>query len=124
MKEKRRFIRFILALKVDYTTQKEPGILKTGTTKDVCAGGIQLLTKEKLEKGKKVGLKIFIPDASNPVHLSGKVMWSKETAADDKLPYTAGIEFGKIEEDNKDTFLRFLCDLMYKKIEKPEMEGG
>ncbi len=124
MKEKRRFIRFILALKVDYTTQKEPKILKTGLTKDVSAGGIQLLTKEKLEKGKKIGFKIFIPEASNPVHLNGRVMWSKDSSTDDNLPYTAGIEFGKIEEDNKDTFLRFLCGLMYKKIEKPDTEGG
>lgn len=115
MREKRRFIRFDIALKVTYIIQKDPRTEKTGITKDVGAGGMQLLTEEKIETGKRVELKVFLPEALNPVHLNGIVMWSKEDASGKALRHCAGIEFGKIEEDNKNTFLKFLCGLMYKK---------
>lgn len=118
MREKRRFIRFEIALKVNYIVQRESKTEKTGITKDACADGIQLLTEEKLDTGSRVDLKMFIPEALNPAHLNGVVMWSREVSAGKELSYCAGIEFGDIEEDNKNTFLRFLCDLMYKKIGK------
>jgi len=118
MREKRRFIRFDVSLKVNYVIQKEPKAEKTGTTKNVSAGGIQLLTKEKLNTGNKLDLKIFTPEALNPVHMKGIIMWSNEISSGKNMSYANGIEFGKIEEDNKNTFLRFLCDLMYKKIDE------
>lgn len=118
MREKRRFIRFEISLKVNYIVQKEPKTEKTGITKDVSAGGIQLLTEEQLSTGSRVDLKIFIPEALNPAHLNGIVMWSREVSAGKRLSYGAGIEFGEVEEDNKNTFLKFLCYLMYKKIGK------
>ena len=116
MREKRRFIRFEIALKVNYAIQSEPKIERTGMTKDVSSGGIQLLTEEKLIIGSRLQLKLFIPEALNPVHLNGVVLWSKEKTSGKKVSHGAGIEFGKIEEDNKNTFLRFLCNLMYRKI--------
>jgi len=118
MRENRRFIRFDIALKVTYCVQKEPKFEKTGITSDMSAGGIRLLTEEKLETGSRVGLKIIIPEALNPAHLSGIVLWSEEAGGVKKVSYTAGIEFGSIEEDNKNTFLKFLCDLMYEKTGK------
>lgn len=123
MREKRKFIRFEIALKVTYTIQKEPKMEKVGITKDVSAGGIKLLTEERLETGKKVDLKMFIPEALNPAHLNGVVLWSRDNEEGKKPSYCAGIEFGRIEEDNKSTFLRFLCNLMYKKLGKPEISA-
>lgn len=116
MREKRRFIRFDTSLKVSYTLQKKPKIEKIGTTRDVSAGGMQLLTEERLEPGSRLELKFFIPEALNPAHLNGVVLWSISGESGDP-PYSAGIEFGEIEEDNKNTFLKFLCLLMYKKRE-------
>ena len=122
MKEKRRFIRFEMASKVDYIVGKEPKVEKMGITKNVSAEGIQLLTEEKLDTGKKISFKMFTPEALNPAHLNGRILWSKEISKGEKLSYCSGIEFGKVEEDNKNTFLKYLCDLMYKKIGK--LEGG
>ena len=113
MREKRRFIRFGVSLKVNYIVREAKKIEKTGITKDVCAGGLQLLTEERLETGNKVELKVFIPQALNPAHLKGIVLWSKEVPDGKSLSYSAGIEFEGIEEDNKNTFLKFLCNLMY-----------
>ncbi|MBU1148030.1 MAG: PilZ domain-containing protein [Candidatus Omnitrophica bacterium] len=122
MREKRRFIRFNIALKVLYVIRKEPREEKTGITKDVSAGGLELLTKEKMMPGSKMEITIYIPEALNPVHLNGTIVWSKETNGDEKSSYSTGVEFGKIEEDNKSTFLRFLCNLMYKRLGKKK--GG
>ena len=116
MREKRRFIRFAIALKAAYIVQRDPKTEKLGTTKDVSAQGMQLLTSDKLELGDKVDLKIFVPEALNPAHMKGIVVWSRELDSPKSHSYNAGIDFGKIEEDNKNTFLKFLCDLMYAKI--------
>ena len=118
MREKRRFIRFDIALKVAYIVQRDPKTEKLGTTKDVSAAGMQLLTGDKLELGDKVDLKIFVPDALNPAHLKGIVVWVKDLEPARTHSYSTGIDFGKIEEDNKNTFLKFLCDLMYEEIGK------
>jgi len=49
------------------------------------------------------------------------VVWSIESGSSKSHSYSSGIDFEKIEEDNKNTFLKFLCDLMYAKIgEKKE----
>lgn len=122
MREKRRFVRFNIALKVLYVIRKEPREEKTGITKDISAGGLELLTKEKMTPGSKMEIVIYIPEALNPVHLNGTIVWSKETGGDEKSSYSTGVEFGKIEEDNKSTFLRFLCNLMYKRLGKKK--GG
>ncbi|NQV04428.1 MAG: PilZ domain-containing protein [Candidatus Omnitrophica bacterium] len=118
MREKRRFIRFDIALKVNYTVQKDPKTEKTGMTKDISAGGMQFLTEEKIDAGNKLDLKMFIPEALNPAHMNGIALWSKETTTSKGPSYCTGVEFGKIEEDNKTTFLRFLCDMLYKRLEK------
>lgn len=121
MREKRRFIRFEIPIKAAYILQKEPKIEKIGTTKDICAGGIQLLTSEAIPVSSKIDIKLFIPEALNPAHLKGTVVWSKEVTAKKSLSYCAGIEFDKIEEDNKNTFLKFLCEMMYDKIGKKKI---
>lgn len=115
MKEKRRFIRFDIALRVNYIVQakKETRLMKTGVTKNISAEGMQLLTEEKLEVGNKLEIKILVPEALNPVHLKGRVLWTKEAPSEKEHSYNSGIEFAEIEEDNKNTFLKFLCDLMY-----------
>ncbi|MDP2920877.1 MAG: PilZ domain-containing protein [Candidatus Omnitrophota bacterium] len=118
MREKRKFIRFNVALKVAYIVQKDPKLEKTGVTKDVSAQGMQLLAGEKLAPGEKLDLKIFIPDALNPAHIKGIVLWSKALEPGKSYTFSAGVDFKKIEEDNKNTFLKFLCDLVYQKTEK------
>lgn len=118
MREKRKFIRFDIALKVAYIAQKEPKVEKIGATKDISATGMQLLSGDKLEPGDKLDLKIFMPEALNPAHMKGVVVWSSGLDSAKNYPYSAGIDFVKIEEDNKNTFLKFLCNLMYEKIGK------
>jgi c-di-GMP-binding flagellar brake protein YcgR len=121
MREKRKFIRFDIALKVAYIIRREPKIERSGTTRDISAQGMQLLTNDKIIKpGDKLDLKIFLPEALNPAHVRGIAVWSKDPEDAKSHSYSAGIDFEKIEEDNKNTFLRFLCSLMYTGDKKEE----
>lgn len=113
MREKRRFIRFEIALKVAYIVQEEPKIEKFGTTRDISAQGMQLVTSDKIKPGDRLDIKIFLPESLNPAHIRGVAVWSKEPDAARSDSYSSGIDFEKIEEDNKNTFLSFLCGLMY-----------
>ncbi|MFA5389786.1 MAG: PilZ domain-containing protein [Candidatus Omnitrophota bacterium] len=121
MREKRRFIRFDVILKAAYVIQKEPKTEKTGVTRDISANGMQLLTGEKLMVGDRIHITLSVPGASNPVHIRAVIVWSRDLAeAVENCLYSAGIDFEKIEEDNKNTFLRFLCSLMYGEDKKAE----
>ncbi len=116
MKERRRFIRFEEILKVRYIVQeKDQPVEKSGATKNLNAEGIQLVTNEPLAEGDSLELKIALPKAPNPVHIYGLVIWSEESKTETGPAYNSGIKFIKVEEDNKNTFLRFLCELMSKK---------
>jgi len=122
MREKRYFIRFDISLKVVYVVQKEIKLEKPGVSRNVSAGGMQLLTSEKLEAGDRIDLKIFVPDGLNPAHIKGLVVWSKEIEPSEGYAYSAGVNFEKIEEDNKNTFLKFLCGMMRGNSEKEKEE--
>lgn len=93
--------------------------MDTGTTcksvtKDLSAEGLRLESKTKdLKEGSILELKLEIYGANNPVHAKGKVVWKKRLSLEDNAPYDIGIELTGIEEDNKNTFLKFLCDLIY-----------
>ena len=69
-------------------------------------------------------IKLNFPNLPNPVHLYGKVIWSKRLSLEDGVPYDIGIEFTKVEEDNKNTFLKLLCDLIYAQARKISTSSG
>jgi c-di-GMP-binding flagellar brake protein YcgR len=120
MREKRRFIRFEIALKVNYIAERDLRIEKKGMTKNINVSGILLSTGEKIPEGTKLDIRLFLPEALNPVHLIGSVMWSRGVSEGKIMSYDSGIAFDKVEEDNKNTFLKFLCDLMNKNTTRVE----
>ncbi|MFC1806961.1 PilZ domain-containing protein [Candidatus Omnitrophota bacterium] len=80
-------------------------------TKNISSTGIMVEVDEQLPLGAEAKLELNTPGGSNPVHCSGKIVWSNRLGETDK--FHSGIEFVKIEEDNKNTFLKFLCDIIY-----------
>lgn len=111
--ERRRYVRLEAPITVSYVLPKADTILHT-STKNISADGIRLQTPERsIKEADIVSLILHIPRAVNPVHAKGTVIWKKRISLEDGAPYDIGIEFTEIEEDNKNTFLRFLCDLMY-----------
>lgn len=110
--ERRRYLRLTTPINVRFLVQGKDKILQT-MSKDISALGIRVEIKEKLEPQTTLDMVLELPRAANPVHAIGKVIWIKRLTLEDNSSYDAGIEFTKIEEDNKNTFLRFLCDLIY-----------
>lgn len=111
--ERRKFTRYIIPLKISYVLEND-SIVNNGITKNISSLGIRFESEKELKEGKNLELKLEIPKAANPVHAEGKLVWVRKQTLEDNSLYDIGMEFLKIEEDNKNTFLKFMCDLAYK----------
>ena len=111
--ERRKYIRLKTPVSVTYTIS-DTGIVYSSITKDMSADGLRLEAKARdLKEGSALELKLGLYGTNNPVHAKGKVVWIKQLSLEDGAPCDVGIELTEIEEDNKNTFLKFLCDLIY-----------
>lgn len=111
-RERRKYIRLGIPIDIILRQQKQPSKEYKIPSKNISASGTLLELGEQLEIGEPLELKLVIPNAPNPVHAIGEVVWT--TKEPDKNIFNTGIQFVKIEEDNKNTFLKFLCDAIYK----------
>ena len=111
--ERRSFIRLREPIRITYTIANNDKVYNV-TAKDISADGLRFQTSDKrIKEGNLLEMKLDIPDVANPVHAKGKVMWKKKLSLEDNAPFDVGTELAEIEEDNKNTFLKFLCDLIY-----------
>jgi len=111
--ERRKFTRYTVPLKISYVLDGD-NLVQKGTTKNISSLGIRFESERLLKEGSNLELKLELPTAPNPVHAQGKLVWVRKLTLEDNSPYEVGMEFLKVEEDNKNTFLKFLCDLAYK----------
>ena len=120
--ERRRYIRLLTPLEIAYTVAGSGNIRKT-MTKNISADGLRFETTDAdLKEMTMIEIKLDIPTAPNPIHAKGKIVWRKRVSLEDGSPFDCGVEFTEIEEDNKNTFLKFLCDLIY--TIKDERDNG
>ena len=111
--ERRRYVRLDTPIDISYVVPETGTTLNTDT-KNISADGVRFETPDKSVKESDVlELKMVIRDAPNPVHAKAKVIWKRKISLEDAASYDCGLEFTEIEEDNKNTFLKFLCDLIY-----------
>ena len=111
--ERRKYIRLKTPIPLTYTITKT-GNIYNSVTKDISADGLRFeSTAKDLKEPDIIEIRLDIYGANNPVHAKGKIIWKKRVSLEDNAPYDIGIEFTEIEEDNKNTFLKFLCDLIY-----------
>ena len=111
--ERRKYIRLRTPINISYTIP-ETGKICATVTKDISADGLRFETHDNdLRESAVIELRLEIPAAPNPVHAKGRIIWKRKLSLEDSAPFTVGIEFCEIEEDNKNTFLKFLCDLIY-----------
>jgi len=111
--ERRRYIRLRIPVSVTYAVSGDDR-LHAATTKDISADGLRFETDNKnIRPDNPLELKLSISGAPNPVHVKGRVMWKKKLSLEDDAPFDVGVEFVEIEDDNKNTFLKFLCDILY-----------
>ncbi len=111
--ERRKFTRYTLGLPITYIVEGEDTLYRSNT-QNISSLGVRFQSPKSLKEGASLEVKLVLPKAPNPVHAQGKLVWVKKSSLEDNAPYDVGMEFMKIEEDNKNTFLRFMCDLAYK----------
>jgi len=112
-KERRIYIRTKASVALTFSIESA-GTSKIieAVTKNVSATGLLIEAKKQIPLGAEGKLSIKTPGSSNPVHAMGKIVRSNPIEGSDK--FDCGVEFTNIEEDNKNTFLKFLCDAIYK----------
>ena len=111
--ERRRYIRLQTPINISYILPESGKIYNT-VAKNISADGLRLETMDKvIKEADTIELKLDISGAVNPVHAKGRVIWKGRISLEDGAPFDMGLEFTEIEEDNKNTFLKFLCDLIY-----------
>ena len=111
--EKRGYIRTEVSVPMTLHIEKKGVIERVkARTSDVSASGMMIELGQQIPIGSQVKIDIEPQGSSNPIHCIGKVVRFMPTDKDGK--YVCGVEFLTIEEDNKNSFLKFLCDVIYK----------
>ncbi|MFH1791815.1 MAG: PilZ domain-containing protein [Candidatus Omnitrophota bacterium] len=111
--ERRRYLRLKAPLGLRIITRDNK--VATTSVKNISPVGLRFVFDENVPESDRLELTLVLPGADNPVHVQGKIIWQKKMTVSGGFAYDTGIEFVNVEEDNKNTFLRFLCDLIYRK---------
>jgi len=113
LEEKRRYLRLSVPIEFEYNFLDSDKIY-IAVTNDLSATGLRFVSDNALLKEKlMLELKLKLPNVQNPVHASGQVVWLNKNNPGVDPAVDVGIEIVSIEEDNKNTFLKYLCDLIY-----------
>jgi len=111
--ERRTYLRIETPLQLKVVGKEN--VIYDAITKDISPLGLRFETKKKdVDINDEVALTITIPEALSPVHASARVVWKRRLLTEEGAPFDIGCRFIKIEEDNKNTFLKYFCDLRYK----------
>lgn len=111
--ERRKYIRLEVPLAMSYSI---PGSGKSHSivTKDVSPDGLRFETADRsLKESGPIEASLEIAASARPVLLKGRIIWSKKVSLEDNAPFDVGVEFTEIEDEGKNAFLKFLCDLLY-----------
>lgn len=112
-KERRRYIRTEAPIPINIRVKRGDTVEEIRTqSKNISATGMMIEVEEKIPPDTAIELSIAPPETPNPIHINAKVIRSDKIEGQDL--FNTGIEFTKIEEDNKNTFLKFLCDIIYR----------
>ena len=120
--ERRKYLRIEAPLQIRVITGDR--VIRDVITKDISPLGLRFETAGKnIEINSEIELRLEISGLSSPVHANAKVIWQRALSTEDNAPHDIGCEFTKVEEDNKNTFLKYFCDLLYDQDTKSGKEG-
>ncbi|MFA5068746.1 MAG: PilZ domain-containing protein [Candidatus Omnitrophota bacterium] len=115
--EKRNYIRADVSVPMIIYVQRKTGPERVPAKAwNISASGMMIQSLGRFNTGIKVDIEMTPPVSPNPVHCKGKIVWASENISG-RGGYNYGVELISIEEDNKNTFLKFLCDLIYSNSE-------
>ena len=112
-RERRRYVRLKTPVELLYFSGNGQKVSKV-VASNMSADGLRFQAVDRdIREGDILELKLSMAGAASPVHAKAKIVWEKRVSLEDGAPSDFGLEFTEIEDDNKNTFLKNLCDLMY-----------
>ncbi|MCM8756760.1 MAG: PilZ domain-containing protein [Candidatus Omnitrophica bacterium] len=101
-KERRKYPRLNTSVEIEYWVSKEDTFMKT-VTKNIGAGGVCIVSEEKIGKDTILFFKIDLSDGKKFIQAKGKVVWSSEfySSSLEKIVYNLGIEFIEISDEDR-----------------------
>ncbi|MBM3246442.1 MAG: PilZ domain-containing protein [Candidatus Omnitrophica bacterium] len=113
--ERRAFPRLACNAEVDYTIISAPKQAANPTiqSKDISAGGIRIVTLEKLNPETMLDLKFWLPDSREAISAAGKVVWAEEFTVGNLKSSKAcetGVEFISISEEDREKIKQFVIE--------------
>ena len=108
--ERRRFVRARYPCKISISPPQEHTIFTH--TEDIGAGGVRVIIEERLEVSSLIGLEIHLQE--KPITCKGRVVWVVEKKShyqDGFVFFDTGIEFYKINEEDRETINNFINSL-------------
>ncbi len=108
--ERRRFLRIEVPLKVKLMSGDRVDKI---TTKNISPVGLRFELTRELNESNQLTMSLYLPSSERPIHLIGKVVWQNKSSLEDNAPYDIGVEIVEIDDKDKNSFLKYLCDLLY-----------
>ena len=108
--ERRRYIRIEAPFKIKVACGD---FSENVVAKNISPTGMRFETSEKMDEAKPVNLALSIPKTKESVSIKGKIAWQAKISLEDDAPFDNGIEIVEIADKDKNTFLKFLCDILY-----------
>ncbi|MFH1771424.1 MAG: PilZ domain-containing protein [Candidatus Omnitrophota bacterium] len=117
MLEKRRFVRFDSSVNVHYQILEEGQQIREASSRDISAGGIRIIIKEKIPMGTQLEMEIILPNEKRTIQLVGEVVWQQESDTGDVEVFDTGIKFVKISSSNILKITSYIINSLKKNIE-------
>ena len=80
---------------------------------NISGGGLKFHSAKRLKSGAKFNAKIDLPNKLQPISINGKIIWCEKinSKKDPKKPlYNIGVEFLKINNQDRHKFVSYLCE--------------
>jgi len=110
--ERRQFDRFVVKYESGFK-DLETIEFTLANTQDLSEGGVKLISKGKLTKGKALHLKLYIDYLREYIDMIGSVVWSKDIADNKTI---SGIEFRYLNQESQER-LRKIIEAFVKRKE-------
>ena len=111
--ERRKYARLQESVEVRYTVIGKPGTVNA-FSKNLSAGGLCIVTEEKLVAETPLQLEIKIPDLKSLIIALGRVVWQQEsktiTDLHSKRRFDTGIEFTGISDFDRFNINRYVME--------------
>ena len=118
MEDKRRFYRIPGKIKASYlsTSSDWNGMFCTNISRQGMCIGIP--NHDNLKAGNELSLQCKMPNLSEPVLITGTIMWTKELDTYKDYPFICGLQFKELNPEHKRELLHYSYDTWYEKLKK------